>query len=66
MSYVPIEKVVDKADGSIYKLVILAAARALEISEGLPPLTDIADKHSKSTTIALQEIAEGKIRFCKS
>lgn len=60
MSYVPIEKIIDKADYSLYKLVILASKRALELSEGVPSLIETS-QDVKSTTIALQEIAAGKV-----
>ena len=64
MSYVPIEKIIDKADNSLYKLVILASKRALELSEGMPSLIG-ANPEVKSTTTALQEIAEGKVFLSK-
>ncbi|MBL7130336.1 MAG: DNA-directed RNA polymerase subunit omega [Candidatus Omnitrophica bacterium] len=64
MSYTPLEKIIDKADNSLYKLVILASKRALELSEGMPKLIE-ADSEIKSTTIALKEIAQGKIRYKK-
>jgi DNA-directed RNA polymerase omega subunit len=60
MSYVPLEKVLDKTDYSVYRLVILAAKRALEIAEGQPKLVEV-DSATKPTTIALMELAEGKI-----
>lgn len=63
MTYVPLEKLLDKSNGSIYKLVILASKRALEIAEGQPKLVDI-DSSIKPSTIALYEIAEGKVQ-CK-
>jgi len=65
MSYVPLEKLIDKTGGSVYKLVILAAARALEIAEGLPPLIENVDKQTKCTRIALEEIAAGKVSLKK-
>lgn len=61
MSYIPIEKIINKAEGSLYKLVILASKRALELSEGVPSLVE-TNPELKSTTIALREIAEGKVR----
>jgi len=63
MVYVPLEKLLDKSEGSIYKLVILASKRALEIAEGQPRLTE-AGQALKPSTIALHEIAEAKVR-CK-
>jgi len=66
MSYVPLERVIDKAGGSVYKLVILASSRALEIAEGLPPLISNVDKQTKCTKISLMEIAEEKVFLNKS
>ncbi|MFH0935870.1 MAG: DNA-directed RNA polymerase subunit omega [Candidatus Omnitrophota bacterium] len=64
MPYVPIEKLLDKSDGSIYKLVILASKRALEIAEGQPKLID-ANSSTKPSTIALHEIAENRVYCAK-
>jgi DNA-directed RNA polymerase omega subunit len=63
MTYVPLEKLLDKSEGSIYKLVILASKRALEIAEGQPKLVE-AGAMVKPSTIALYEIAKGKVQ-CK-
>ncbi len=60
MSYVKIEKLLDKADNSIYKLVILASKRALELTQGAAKLVNI-DSKNRATTIALTEIKEGRI-----
>ena len=38
MDYVPLEKLIDKTNNSLYKLVILASRRALEVAEGQPGL----------------------------
>ena len=54
-----IEKLMEKT-GSIYKLVILAAKRALEISEGSPRFVETGPK-DKPAVIALREINEGKV-----
>ena len=43
-----------------YKLVIVTAKRAREISNGATILTDMKDENSK-VTIAANEIAEGKV-----
>ena len=64
MGYQGREKLLDKSLGSIYKLVILASKRALEIAEGQPKL--VADDASvKPSTVALHEIAAGKIEARK-
>ena len=60
MGYVDRERLLDKSEGSVYKLVNLAAKRALEIAEGQPKLIDISAA-LKPSTIALHEISEGKV-----
>ncbi|MCX5696852.1 MAG: DNA-directed RNA polymerase subunit omega [Candidatus Omnitrophica bacterium] len=60
MGYVPLENLIDKSCGSIYKLVILASKRALEIAEGQPKLV-VMDASTKPSTVALHEIAENMI-----
>lgn len=64
MDYEILEKLLDKSSGSIYKLVILASKRALEIAEGQPKLVE-ASPSLKPSTIALCEIAEGKVQWRK-
>jgi len=61
MTNVPLEKMLDKSFGSIYKLVILASKRALEIAEGQPKLVDVSSS-LKPSTIALFEIAGNRIK----
>lgn len=58
-SPVSIENLLDKTDNSIYKLVILASKRALELNEGSPKLVETDSK--KISAVALEEIKEGKI-----
>ena len=57
---IPIEKLFDKT-GSVYKLVILASKRALELNEGSPQLTE--RQSDKVSLAALQEIAEDKVSY---
>lgn len=57
---VALEGMLDKSKGSVYKLVNLAAMRALEIAEGQPKLVDVPSS-VKPSTVAIYEIAEGKI-----
>jgi len=52
------EELLDKTK-SIYKLVILASKRALELNEGSPKLVETESK--KVSTVALEEIKSGKI-----
>ncbi len=61
MSYVPLEKLVTKKHPSLYKLVLLGAARANELAQGAQPLVPCESR--KVSTIALEEIAAGKIRY---
>ena len=62
MGYIPVEHLLDKADNSMYKLVMLAAKRTLEIAEGQPKLCS-ANSSLKPPSIALEEIAQGKVRM---
>ncbi len=55
------EKLLEKT-GSLYKLVILAARRALELSDGSPKLVEAGPKE-KPAVVVLREIAEGKVRI---
>lgn len=64
MTYFISDNLLDKCDKSVYKLVNLASRRALEIAEGQPKLVD-ADSSLKPSTIALREIAEGKVYYKK-
>jgi DNA-directed RNA polymerase omega subunit len=60
MEYVPVEQLLDKSENSVYKLVILASKRGIEIAEGQPKLV-AADPVTKPSTVALFEIARGKV-----
>jgi DNA-directed RNA polymerase omega subunit len=56
-----IQDILDKSDNSVYKLVIMASKRALEIAEGQPRLVEL-DANIKPSTVALAEIAAGKVQ----
>jgi DNA-directed RNA polymerase omega subunit len=60
MSDLPIEKLLPRSNYSVYGLARMAAKRALELSEGKPALIK-GVKTDKLTTIALEEILQGKI-----
>ncbi|MFH1381250.1 MAG: DNA-directed RNA polymerase subunit omega [Candidatus Omnitrophota bacterium] len=60
MAYMPVGKIF-KDSGSIFKLAILAARRAVELNNGANKL--IATNTTKFTTIAMEEIAAGKVRY---
>lgn len=64
MPYLALETVLDKSEKSIYKLVILASKRALELAEGQPKLVNVSSA-MKPSTIALYEIAQGKVEYRK-
>ena len=55
------EALLDQA-GSVYKLVNLAARRAMQLGEGEPALVE-ADAKMKPALVALQEILEGKVKW---
>lgn len=58
---IPIDELLKKT-GSIYKLSILAARRAVELSDGAAKLVD-ASLDAKAGQIALKEILEGRISY---
>ena len=60
MSDLPIEELLPRANYSIYKLVSMASKRALELSDGKRCLAENIDTE-KFTTMALHEIAQGRI-----
>jgi DNA-directed RNA polymerase subunit omega len=60
MIYPSLDILVKKVD-SKYTLVVLAAKRAREIMNGDPPLVE--SKSNKPVTIAMEEIAQGKIVY---
>ena len=62
MSNQVIEDLLPKSDWSIYRLVRMAANRTTELADGSPALIEnISTK--KLTTIALEEIAQGKVVY---
>jgi len=65
MARVALEKLLDKSNNSIYKLVIIASKRALEIAEGQPKLVDMPNT-IKPSIVAISEIAEGKVYYKKA
>jgi DNA-directed RNA polymerase omega subunit len=63
--YIPLEKLIDKADNNMFKLVHVASARALQLADGAPRAIE-APHDMKVTTIAMLEIAQEKIRLAPS
>ena len=62
MGYQPIEELLPRAGGSVYRLVRMASNRALELSDGKPCLID-KPSSDKFTTMALEEIRKGKVMY---
>ncbi len=62
MDYHPIEELLPKSNWSIYRLVRMAANRSAELSDGHPALVKHA-REDKVTSIALEEIARGKVVY---
>ena len=62
MRYESIQDLIQYAGGSVYRLVRMASNRALEISEGKPSLLE-KPFSEKATSIALEEILNGKIMY---
>ena len=52
-----------KKTNSIYKLAILAARRAYELSQGAGKLVEDVEPTTKPTTVALKEILDDKIGY---
>jgi DNA-directed RNA polymerase omega subunit len=61
MTDAPIDKLLDKTQ-SIYKLVILASKRAIELAEGGHPLVE-DPVGTKPAHVALDEILAGKVEY---
>ena len=49
MAYQPLEKLLPSAKGSIYKLILLASQRALELAEGAPRLIEYPSSDKPAT-----------------
>jgi len=62
MAYISMEKLMKKNQGSLYKLVVLASRRALELGSGSQKLVEVPP-NTKLTTIALKEIREDKVSY---
>jgi DNA-directed RNA polymerase omega subunit len=60
MAYVPLEKLIDKAQFSMFKLVHLVSRRALELADGSAKLIDMPSE-TKVTTVAMHEVADGMV-----
>ena len=49
-------------ESSLFKLTNMAASRAMELNAGMKKLVD-GDPKEKNTTIAIREIANGKVKI---
>lgn len=59
-----VEVLLNKSGNSLYKLVVIASKRALELAEGKPKLVeDVSLANTKPSTIALKEVGQGKVRL---
>ena len=62
MAYVSMEGLMKNAQGSLYKLVVLASRRALELGAGSEKLVPAAP-NTRLTSIALEEIKKNKKNY---
>lgn len=60
MVYSSLEELLPRSGGSVYRLSRMASLRALELAEGKPLLIDKINT-DKVTTLALEEIRQGKV-----
>lgn len=51
---------------SIFRAVVVAAARVKQLRRGSKPLIELAGKRQKNTTIAMEEVRRGLIGFTQS
>ena len=62
MEYVPIEKLLEQSNGSLYKLVIMLARRARQIAGGEKAFIDKPNP-DKPLRTALEEIRRGYLKI---
>lgn len=60
MAYQPLEKLLPRANHSIYRLVLMASKRAMELADGAHKLID-SPPSAKTATVALDEVLAGKV-----
>jgi len=58
--YMPVEKLLEASQGSIYKLAVLAAKRAVQLADGEKAMIDKPVERLLDN--AIEEIADKKIR----
>ena len=64
MAYIALEKILPEKNKSLYKSVLVAAARANELAQGAQPLIKTDSK--KVSTIALNEMVAKKINYVET
>lgn len=64
MAYIALEKILSEKNKSLYKSVLVAAARANELAQGAQPL--IKTESKKVATIALNEMAARKVSYVET
>ncbi len=64
MKKISLEELLNKT-GSLFQLTNLAARRARELTEGMKDLVEAGPKEKK-TSIAIKEIAYGKVKLKKA
>lgn len=62
---ISVDQMLVHSGGNMFRLIRMAMNRALELSEGKPVLITNATSE-KPTTIALEEIAQGKVVYVPS
>jgi len=55
------DDLIKSTGNSVYKLVMVASIRTLELNAGMPKL--IEESPGKASSIALEEIRQGKVRL---
>ncbi|MFH1753746.1 MAG: DNA-directed RNA polymerase subunit omega [Candidatus Omnitrophota bacterium] len=58
---IPMEELLSKT-GSLYKLVLMASRRAVELTAGAGKLIDVSP-NVKLSIVALEEIRQGKVKL---
>lgn len=61
MYKIPMEQLMNRT-GSLYKLVVLASKRAVELNSGAGKLIEVSP-NLKLSTVALEEIRQGKVKL---
>ena len=60
MAFIPLEKLLPKSGGSVYRMMAMASKRAMELADNLPRLIEHPASF-KVASMAMEEIAAGKV-----